>query len=587
MFKPMGKTDPYLSQSFAGQSAQIKSNLGESTEAIQQAMLLRIQDPGGWEPPDEFQVLSRMGSIVSGYGTAQALRALQADPGVLGIEASRPGGLIETASSLPFIKATQVHRPDTAEKGDRALVAVLDAGIDVLHEAFRDEHGLSRIVEIWDQTDGTGPGPDTLYPNLQAAYGTLHTEVQINQYIIDGKTPSKLSKGNPHGTHVASIAAGRAVGSFAGGVAPEARIVVVVTKLQTDPNDVLSLGYSTAHVDALQYVETVAARLGLPVAVNVSQGMNAGAHDGTSLLETAFDEFSGGGRNPGMVIVKAAGNERSNAGHARFALGSQAMEELRWQSKAVWRHEDLIELWFKACDEFSFEIRDPAGARTRQVSGSSPILMQKLPSGNQVSMAYTRYHQDNGDSRLLIRISPGDTDQIVLGTWALQVTSGTVRSRGLIDAWLERDAYRGVTFLNHAQEESTLSIPGTARTVISVGAVQPSFPLCVPDFSSWGLTRDLREKPDVVAPGVNIVAAAAGTGTGVRTDSGTSMAAPHVTGAIALLFSHLLKQPNGALPNAMQLRAALTQRAQNFTGHHTPGGGYGVVDVEALLQAFE
>ena len=48
----------------------------------------------------------------------------------------------------------------------------------------------------------------------------------------------------------------------------------------------------------------------MPVVVNVSQGMNAGAHDGKSMLEVAFDEFSKGGRQRGRVIVKSAGNER-------------------------------------------------------------------------------------------------------------------------------------------------------------------------------------------------------------------------------------------------------------------------------------
>jgi endonuclease G len=184
----------------------------------------------------------------------------------------------------------------------------------------------------------------------------------------------------------------------------------------------------------------------------------------------------------------------------------------------------------------------------------------------------------------VLTVSIGTALQIAGGEWTLEIESGAVRSDGVIDAWVERNNSRPVVFTNHLEEEGTLSIPGTARTVIAVGAVTPAFPLRMPNFTSFGPTRDRRNKPDVVAPGVGILGADARTGNGSRPDSGTSMAAPHVAGAIALLFSHLAKQ-GGVLPNAMQIRAALTQQTQNFTGQFTPGGGYGVIDVEALVNA--
>jgi subtilisin family serine protease len=103
-------------------------------------------------------------------------------------------------------------------------------------------------------------------------------------------------------------------------------------------------------------------------------------------------------------------------------------------------------------------------------------------------------------------------------------------------------------------------------------------------------TRDKRDKPDLVAPGQQIEAAKGGTSNGVRPDSGTSMAAPHVTGAIALLFSKREKQrftkPGWERINAAQIRAAITQVTQNFNGNYIPGMGFGLLDVEALLAEF-
>jgi endonuclease G len=234
----------------------------------------------------------------------------------------------------------------------------------------------------------------------------------------------------------------------------------------------------------------------------------------------------------------------------------------------------------------AFTVVDPTGERAGPVDWANPDRDCELRTGNFVSLSLTRYHHDNGDSRVTVTIQPGTAPAIAMGEWGLEIEGKTVRTEGIIDAWLERDGSRAAAFTSHVSEEGTLSIPGTARTVITVGAVAGSLPLRLPSFTSFGPTRDRRLKPDVVAPGVEITAAAAGTTSGARIESGTSMAAPYVSGAIALLLSHM-KKKGGRLPNAAQIRAALTQQTQNFNGQHTPGRGYGLVDVEKLIAAFD
>jgi endonuclease G len=130
----------------------------------------------------------------------------------------------------------------------------------------------------------------------------------------------------------------------------------------------------------------------------------------------------------------------------------------------------------------------------------------------------------------------------------------------------------------------TLSIPGTASSVIAVGAVDASRPIQVGPFSSYGPTRDGQKKPLVCAPGVNVHAAEGGTDDAVFPDSGTSMAAPHVTGAIALLLSRTSK--SGKIPAGNQIATALRQKTQNYNGRWDRGQGFGVIDVAALLAAF-
>jgi subtilisin family serine protease len=600
MADSLRKTDPYLQNAFASavQENELLGGgfLGFETggDAASLPMLVRLRDPDRWQPPSGFEIQSRIGSIISGRGTLAVLAALDEDSGVLSVEASRPAGTLECATSVPFVKATAVHAPAVGEEGDAAIVAIIDAGIDPLHQAFRDATGASRIVEIWDQRDSAGPPPNALYPNLGLSYGTVHDAARIAGWVAAGAAPASLGStawpldGIRHGTHVTSIAAGRATGTFAGGVAPAARIVVVLPRLGTSPGDPTSIGYSSSHAEALTYIKEVAHQRGMPVAVNVSLGMNAGAHDGTSLLEAAFDGFSQGGREPGLVIVKSAGNERGHDGHAKLVVAADSADTLTWSADAtISRKEDLFELWFQASDELRFVLKDPAGNATPQVSWTNPAASGAFPSGNGYLLSYTRYHQDNGDSRLLVVVRPGTAGQIRGGTWTLEIETGRVPSAGEVHAWVERFDLRPVRFTNNLDQDSTLSIPATAQTVITVGAVNSAFPTRTTTSSSYGLTRDGRSKPDLVAPGTDVIAARAGTGTGTMPMTGTSMAAPHVTGAIALLLSHHAKQPNGRLPNAAQIQAAITQLSQRYNGHHTPGHGFGVLDAEALFHAFD
>ena len=293
-----------------------------------------------------------------------------------------------------------------------------------------------------------------------------------------------------HGTHVTSIAAGRAVGKFAGGVAPEATIVVVIPKLVTNAGDRRSIGYSISHVDALSYIAAQADSLTLPVAVNVSLGQNAGAHDGTSNLEAAFDSFSDGGRRGGRVIVKSAGNERGHDGHAKFAMSKNSADKLEWTSLHAHRGPDVVELWFRACDELKFRVIDPHKDDTAWIEANDAIKGYFPTSNYHYLISYEKFHWDNGDSRVLVMIEPGHNQDIGTGDWRLEIETREVPSDGTVHAWLERDNDRPICFTNHLSEEVTLSIPGTARTVIAVGAVGSKMPAAVAAYSSYGLTRD-------------------------------------------------------------------------------------------------
>ena len=552
-------------------------------------VLLRLQSTD-WVPPAHLKIGSRFETFVTAVASEADLQALQADPGVVSIEISGDGGVKDLDTSVPFVGGDTVHRPPIPERGDQALVGVIDTGIDVLHEAFLDSDGNSRILGVWNQRDSTGPSPQAVDPTFTQDYGTLYVPADIAGFLANpALTPGSLRDPATHGTHVASIAAGRAAGpTLADGLAPEAGLIVVIPNSKTEPGSPPSLGYSMTHVDALQFLKLAA--LGnnavsvnaLPIAVNVSLGMNAGAHDGTTLVEAAFDSVTAGGRDPGYVIVKSAGNERGRGGHSRVRAIEGGILPIEWNSSGF-RFQDYIEVWYHARDELRFCLVDPAGNRLTIVDEANPQAAAVL-GGNHCRLDLTTRHIDNGENLLTITISP-QLVPIQAGRWSLQIEGVTLRSGdGFVDAWVERDDARAVTFIPD-DPYMTLSIPGTAQTVISVGASSAALPFELTASSSFGLTRDQRPKPDLIAPGADIVAAAANTNDHRETVAytGTSMAAPHVTGALALVLSGRHKSGNPQY-NARQLQRGLINSAQASGGFHNEGSGWGLLDAASLFQ---
>ena len=156
-------------------------------------------------------------------------------------------------------------------------------------------------------------------------------------------------------------------------------------------------------------------------------------------------------------------------------------------------------------------------------------------------------------------------------------------SRDLVALALDGAAAAGVVPVVAAGNDfddfgrGSLSSPGSAEDAITVGAVTSGATPEMAGFSAAGPTPiSLRLKPDVVAPGVSVLSAEPD---GWRLSSGTSMAAPHVAGAAAIL---LQRHPDWT---PALVKAALTTTARPVSGGDAVVGptraGAGLVDVAA------
>ncbi len=576
--------DPYLLHTFeAVQENALNESNGKNIPKKVLPMLIRTKNKT-WDYKDipDLEVLGQVDNIFACSGSMKSIVALERDKNVIDVESSRFGGIIECEQSIPFVKADLIHS-SLKGNGDKCIVAFIDNGVDILHEAFQDPVGKkTRILAVWDQTDPQGPPP------TGQKIGTFHSEDFINSCIQKGRMPERLKPRDNHGTHVISIAAGSKTSMFTGGIAQESKIIVVIPNMDVDPDRPKSIGYSNSHLLALRFIRDFADERNLPVVINVSQGMNAGAHDGTSNLEKMFDAITDNGRIGGIVIVKSAGNERNQNGHAGLHLSGNSVDTLEWFSKDTPRFDDVIELWFNSNDLFVFRLVNPSLEKTDYIDLANPKRSGHFTSGNSYKITYTKYDPDNGDSRLLISIYRGSVSTMESGKWSLEIESQTIKASGEIHAWVERDSARSLNFLKHVSDNVTISVPGTAFHTITVGSVAKFAPFRLAEYSSFGPTRDGRNKPDLSAPGEEIVAAK--NDNDLLSLSGTSMAAPHVSGAIALLFSHIYKEqfekPETRQLNASQIQKIITQTTQNYSVMWHPGMGYGVLDVDALLREF-
>ena len=169
------------------------------------------------------------------------------------------------------------------------------------------------------------------------------------------------------------------------------------------------------------------------------------------------------------------------------------------------------------------------------------------------------------------------------GIWDIIIASGRIID-GRFDMWLSGDRISNSTRFVRPVAETTLTIPSTSSKAISVGAYDP-LNFSYADFSGRGFTRQTNQiKPDIVAPGVNIVAAIPGGGTARKT--GTSFATPFVTGSTALMMEWGIINGNDKYLYGEKVKAYLTKGARRFRGFDTwpnPQMGWGALCLKDSL----
>jgi minor extracellular serine protease Vpr len=454
-------------------------------------------------------------------------------------------------------------------KGKNVIIGMIDTEFDIHHPDFLGSTGKTRFIALWDQSDST----DTLHNGF--SYGTMKSGDALNSDTTLGLD------GDFHGTLMTSYASGSDTTTPYYGMAPEASIIGVKYTGTYIESDV---------INGLKWMFGIADSLGLPCVVSMSIGIATGPHDGTSLVDRVIDSVTS---KAGHIVVGAIGNDGIKKSHISFALnGTDTMGT--WVDAAVdsssgVRAISYTDIWGDSgatlsalvyvLDKRTLAYKKSSRTVSTQttktsLTGIDEILWNDTIDNKTDTVAFYSLTEKssplNGKSHITLAMVATNSN-LLLG-----MRLSTPRGKSsTVHAWnIEKLAFssESIDGFYEGDSASTLNeIGGTAKNIITVGAYCSKWQIPLYDgtfyskgltidttwgkicnFSGTGPTVDGRIRPDVCAPGDMVVGAmsrrAADDGRIViwpDTTStygryirgvGTSVSAPIVAGAIALMF---------------------------------------------------
>lgn len=463
-------------------------------------------------------------------------------------------------------------------RGKGTLIGIVDSGIDYENAEFRNEDGTTRIVSLWDQSvNGRPPagylaGTEYTREQIDAALATEDKEVR-RQMV-------KTSDVSGHGTAVAGIAAGNGRGSEGRrfrGAAPEAELIIVKMGAPREGG----FPRTTELMRGVDYIVRKAVELRRPVAINISFGNTYGSHDGTSLVERFLNDIADMWKN---VICIGSGNEGASAGHVSGKVRRQISETVEL---AVQQREPAlsIQIWKSYVDEMGVSVISPSG---RQAGPFYEFLgaQRYILGDTELLIYYGEPKPYSVKQEIYLSLLPGK-QYIESGVWKIVLTPGRIVD-GEYQMWLptQTSLNMGTAFLQ-PNSMSTLTIPSTASLAVTVAAYDART-FSYADFSGRGPAGMYEGenvlKPDIAAPGVRVTAPVPGGG--YQSFSGTSFAAPFVTGSAALLMEWGIVRGNDPYLSGEKVKAYLRKGAKQLAGYERwPNAllGYGALCVRDSL----
>jgi hypothetical protein len=518
---------------------ELLTEISDPEEELEVLMRLVLPDA----VPENVKVVARFGDVITCRIRRKHIEEVYTSPLKFSMKASKYfiNDLLLDAQPLSEETvqppASIKHEPDLPESN--VIVAVIDWGCDFTHPNFRNLDGTTRLLGIWDQTNTKNNG---IHPY---GYGCFFGANDINRALKTSKPflalqyhPSKADNAGigAHGTHVMDIAAGKGVVGKPG-IAPNAKLLFVHLGAG-DTSGINTLGDSVRILEAIDFVRKMAEDK--PLVINLSVGRHGGPHDGNTLVERAIDNLLSERDN--TMVCQSTGNYYNTNTHAAGIVRPGKMVPLSFIISKADTTPNELEIWYSGKDSFSFTIKNAELRISAELGEKKDIIHNGVLLGRI-------YHRERDPVNLKNHINVFLYSKAPSDLWHVSL-SGKKITDGRFNAWIERDSgCKGcqAKFINsHVTRTGTTGTICNGYNSLVVGAYNHNSPeFEFGHFSSQGPTTDGRCKPDLLAPGVRIVAAkSAGRNEPASTGkltvmSGTSMATPHVAGAVARILEIL------------------------------------------------
>ena len=484
--------------------------------------------------------------------------------------------------------------PVLNNQGAGVIVGFVDTGINYTESLFRNVDGSTRIIGIWDQTNNSDNSNnienETVKPfsAFSALYGTQYTAEEIN-LALNSDNPASIvptRDENGHGTFLASIAAGnRDERAGFSGAAPQASIAMV--KLKPAKQYLRDFYLIQDGADAYQendimmgvsYLYFLARKYSMPLVVCIPLGTNMGSHMGMSRLGQYLNQVS---LSNGSAVITAAGNETGARHHFRAVMDADT-DEVTAELRVGEREAGFsMELWAENMGAYTVGFISPTGEVAREISvplrGENTVSF--LLEQTQITV-YTQIADVSAGSQFIFM----RFENPMSGIWRILIRN-SLDIRETFHIWLPvRGFISDETYFLRPDPDTIITDPGNARYPITVTAYDHT-KNSIYIHASRGYSLSGRIKPDLAAPGVNILGASV-SGRRLTRMSGTSVSAAHLAGAAAILLNWGVLNANYPYLNTPVLKSIFVRGAQRNPALTYPNRefGYGTLNLyEAFL----
>ena len=484
--------------------------------------------------------------------------------------------------------------PVLNNQGAGVIVGFVDTGINYTDSLFRNVDGSTRIIGIWDQTNNSDNSNnienETAKPfsAFSALYGTQYTAEEIN-LALNSDNPASIvptRDENGHGTFLASIAAGnRDERAGFSGAASQASIAMV--KLKPAKQYLRDFYLIQDGADAYQendimmgvsYLYFLARKYSMPLVVCIPLGTNMGSHMGMSRLGQYLNQVS---LSNGSAVITAAGNETGARHHFRAVMDADT-DEVTAELRVGEREAGFsMELWAENMGAYTVGFISPTGEVAREISvplrGENTVFF--LLEQTQVTVYTQIADVSSGSQFIFMRF-----ENPMSGIWRILIRN-SLDIRETFHIWLPvRGFISDETYFLRPDPDTIITDPGNARYPITVTAYDHT-KNSIYIHASRGYSLSGRIKPDLAAPGVNILGASV-SGRRLTRMSGTSVSAAHLAGAAAILLNWGVLNANYPYLNTPVLKSIFVRGAQRNPALTYPNRefGYGTLNLyEAFL----